>query len=396
VTSTQSMHARMASVLRGERPQHLPLITRIDFWHRHHLYNKTLPEEFRGLSTLEISRALGIGRQATQNPGCYKFHGLEVKVTCNENVVFHQSDPELDSFPTLPDLVPNDIAGTTLTEFITPLGRLTLVHKMITAMVSAGVTRPLIEKHPICAPEDYRIYEYILERAEYVPRFEHFLEAQTDLGEHGWLIPMLDRSPFQNLLLDAIGEIPLFYALHDNPTSIERLLVLLDALTVEKLHKLADLPVPYIEFNDNIEGSMTNPRLFRQHCLPRYQHYADILHAQGKKMGSHTDGNLEPLVDLLAQCGLDVCESFTPHPLTPVTFAQAWDAWRDGPCIWGGIPSYYLEARASQEECEAYIEHILEVIEDGLIILGVVDAIMADNQIERLRWIAHRIEEQVQ
>jgi hypothetical protein len=383
----------MESVLRAERPQRLPLITHIEFWHRHHLYNDTLPQEFRGLSILEISRALGIGRLDSQSPGVFKFHGLEVKITCNDDVVFHQRDPEMDTFPTLHDLVPNDIAGTTLTEFITPLGRLTMVHEMIKEMLSAGVTRPSTKKHPICAPEDYRIYEYILERAEYVPRFEGFLEAQSALDEHGWLIPMLDRSPFQSLLLDAIGEIPLFYALHDHPTRVERLLDLLHALTVDKLHKLADLPVPYIEFNDNIEGSMTNPRLFKRYCLPRYQEYAEIMHAQGKKMGSHTDGNLESLVELLAQCGLDVCESFTPHPLTPLTFAQAWDAWQDGPRIWGGIPSYYLEARASQKECEAYIEHILEVIGDGLIILSIVDAVMADNQIERLRWIAQRIEE---
>jgi hypothetical protein len=361
----------MASVLRAERPQRLPLITRIDFWHHHHLYNNTLPQEFQGLSSLEISRILGIGRQKTQSPGCYKFRGLEVKVTCSDDVVFHQGDPELDFFPTLPDLVPNDIAGTTLTELITPIGRLTLVHEMNAAMLSAGVTRPLVKKHPICTLEDYRIYEYVLERAEYVPRFERFLDAQSALGEHGWLIPMLNRTPFQSLLLDAIGEIPLFYALHDSPILVERLLDLLNALTMEKLHKLSGLPVPYIEFNDNLEGSMTNPRLFKRYCLH----------------------HLEPLVKLLAQCGLDVCESFTPHPLTPLTFAQAWDAWRDGPLIWGGIPSYFLEARASQEECDVYIDHILDVIGDGLIILGIVDAVMADNHIERLRWIAQRIEE---
>jgi hypothetical protein len=257
--------------------------------------------------------------------------------------------------------------------------------------VAAGVTAPLIQKHPICTPEDYRIYADILARAEYVPQFDRFAQAESALGEDGWLIPLLDRMPFQSLLLDVIGEVPLFYALHDNLSEVERLLDLLDELTMQQLHHLADLEVPYIEFNDNIEGSMTNPRLFRKYCLPAYQRYADILHTQGKLMGAHTDGNLKPLVGLIRDCGLDVCESFTPHPLTPLTFEDAWQAWANGPIIWGGIPSYYLEERASQAELEEYVERMLAVVGDGRIILGVVDAVMADNDIERLRWIAQRI-----
>ena len=86
-----------------------------------------------------------------------------------------------------------------------------------------------------------------------------------------------------------------------------------------------------------------------------------------------------------------MCESFTPHPLTPLTFEDAWDAWRDGPLIWGGIPSYYLEPRASLVELEEYVESLLEVIGEEPIILGIVDAVMADNDIERLRWIAQRV-----
>jgi len=33
-------------------------------------------------------------------------------------------------------------------------------------------------------------------------------------------------------------------------------------------------------------------------------------------VGSHTDRNLKPLLRLLTESGLDVCESFSPYPLT--------------------------------------------------------------------------------
>lgn len=385
------MHDRMSAVLNGERPHLLPFITHIEFWHRHHERQGTLPAALRNLSSLEISKALGIGRLTTESPGSYRYRGLEVKVRFNDELVFHQTDPVLDYFPFLRELVPNDRPGRTDVELFTSKGILTMRYIMNADTVEAGVTSPLIQKHPICAPEDYPVYEHIMENAEYVPQFERFSAKEAETAGDGWVVPMLDRTPFQSLLLNALGEVPLFYALHDDLPAVERLLTLLDERTCEALQALAGLDVPYVEFNDNIEGSMTNPNLFRQYCLPAYQTYADILHAQGKKMGAHTDGNLKPLVDLIAKCGLDVCESFTPHPLTPLTIEEAWEAWQDGPLIWGGIPSYYLEERCSQVEFETYVERLLSLVGEGSIILSVVDAVMADNNIERVRWIAQRV-----
>jgi hypothetical protein len=73
---------------------------------------------------------------------------------------------------------------------------------------------------------------------------------------------------------------------------------------------------------------MTNPKLFKKYVLPEYQHYAEILHSEGKKLGSHTDGDLKALVNMLPECGLDVCESFTLAPITNCTFEEAWKAWK--------------------------------------------------------------------
>jgi uroporphyrinogen-III decarboxylase len=140
---------------------------------------------------------------------------------------------------------------------------------------------------------------------------------------------------------------------------------------------------------------MTNPKLFAEFCLPYYQRYVEILHGQDKKVGSHTDGNLKPLLNLLAESGLDVCESFSPFPLTECTFEDAWKAWQDGPMIWGGIPSPILEERTSQNEFQQYIEGLLRVIADRPMILGVGDMVMVNNSIERVRDIANKVEDHI-
>ena len=117
------------------------------------------------------------------------------------------------------------------------------------------------------------------------------------------------------------------------------------------------------------------------------------MHGLGIKVGSHTDGNLKSLLGLLGESGLDLCESISPAPLTPYTFEEVWNAWENGPIIWGGIPSPILEARTPEAEFQAYVERILETIDEPRIILGVVDMVLPINAIERVRYIAQRVEE---
>jgi hypothetical protein len=386
------MRERVLAIMTGKKPDRIPFIDRIDFWYQHHLYNGTMPDEYKELSEAEIYREVGIGQQAWEQPYAYKYHGVEIISSFEGEVVLHDRDPVLKFFPTVIDLITPDIAGVTMTEFITPMGKLSVQHKMLTNMMAAG-TLPYMIDHIIKGPEDYRIFEYIIERAEFLPLYEDFFINEVDLGNHGFLTPSLDRIPFQSLLIDVIGETELFYALHDNPASVDRLLTLLDAQTTEKLNQMADLTVPFVEFGDNLDGFMTNPRLFKKYCLPNYQRYSESLHQQGKKMGSHTDGNLQPIVGLIAECGLYVCESFTPAPITDCTFEEAWEAWQEGPIIWGGIPSYYLEERIEDHIFYEYVDHLLEIVGSSPFILGVGDAVMSDNNIDRVRYIAERVED---
>jgi hypothetical protein len=109
-------------------------------------------------------------------------------------------------------------------------------------------------------------------------------------------------------------------------------------------------------------------------------------------VGSHTDGNLKPLVDLLPESGLDVCESFTPQPLTELPFEEAWDKWRNGPSIWGGIPSSLLEERTEQQVFEAFVDKLLATVGKGPVIIGVGDMVLDNNQIDRVKYIAEKVE----
>jgi uroporphyrinogen-III decarboxylase len=259
-------------------------------------------------------------------------------------------------------------------------------------MVASG-TQPYMEEHILKESGDYKAFEFILNNSELIPLYDSIREKQEEMGDIGFVVPMMSRSPFQQILINCVGEIPLFQMLHDSPGYVDKLLTVLDERYQEDIQSLAGLDWPYVEFDDNLDGTMTNPHLFKKYSLPLYQKYTDLLHAQGKKVGSHTDGNIKPLLGLLVESGLDVCESFTPAPVTDCTFSKALDAWSDkGPIIWGGIPSPLLEARTNEEEFRRFVNHVLDTIQDRPIILGIGDMVMSNNLIERVQYIAEQIE----
>lgn len=389
-----TMRDRISAVLQGSKPDRLPFIDRMELWYASKSYQDTMPQRFQGMSLNDVHRLVGMGRQKFTAPYAFKLHGVEVVVEFENEVVCRESEPVSEYFPAAwaPEQVPRDKAGTTRIEFITSVGKLQMKYVYADSMVQMGGAEPLLAEHLIKSEEDYQAVEYILERAEFVPLFENIFKDEKMLGENGFVVPCLHRIPFQQLLLEYLGEMQLFTAVYDNPNFIDRLLSIIDNQYVEILKGLSELSVIYVEFPDNLDGVMTNPRLFEKYSLPYYQKYTDVLHGQGKKVGCHTDGNVKPLLNLLAQSGLDVCESFSPFPLTECTFEEAWEKWQNGPMIWGGIPSPILEERTNENDFQEYVHRLLETIGDQPIILGVGDMVLGNNLIERVEYIANEVE----
>ena len=385
---------RITSVLQGKTPDCHPFLDRMEIWFDSSRQTEDVPEIYSAMSLNDIHKTVGMGRQKFSTPYALKLNDVEVVYAFEDTIISRESDPILESFSALwaPPEISRVKAGSTRIEYITPVGKVGLKYAVDESTISFGGIEPYLTEHLIKEDADYRTAEYIIERAEVVPRFDIIAADEQDLGEHGFAVPFIHRIPFQQALLEYLGEIPLFTALYENRQRLDRLIALLDEQLTEILQRLSDLPSIYVEFGDNLDGMMTNPKLFEKYSLPHYQKYADILHGQGKKVGSHTDGNLKPLVSLLAECGLDVCESFSPAPLTECIFEEAWQAWQNGPIIWGGIPSPLLEARTNEKEFHDYIQRLLEIVGNQPIIFGIGDMVLGNNLIERIEYIASEIE----
>jgi hypothetical protein len=387
-----SIRERVDAVLSGRKTDRLPFLDRLENWHRCHTRAGTLPAQYASLSLPQIYRAVGMGQQKFVVPYGLRLRGVEVIASFDGEITYREAEPVLESFPGMWDVVAADRPGVTVTRLLTPAGKLAVRHEVLPETVAMGA-EPYLREHLIKEEADYRTVEYILERAELVPQFEKLTAAEGLVGEAGYAVPLVHRIPFQQVLLEYLGELRLFYALHDDPGPVHRLLVLLDEQVRHILYGLAGLPASYVEFPDNLHGGMTNPRLFARYCLPDLQRYTELLHEQGKKAGSHTDGDVGPLLALLRESGLDVCESISPYPLTTSTLEGIWEAWRGGPIIWGGIPSPILEEeRMDEASFRRFISDLLQLVGSGPIVLGVGDLVMGNNSIERVKYIAEQVE----
>lgn len=386
-----SVRETVLDVLQGRESKQIPFLCRLDSWLRGRQHQNAVPPQYHGLELHEIHATLGVGHLDWLSPVTHRYRQVELIMQRDGETIRHEHEPQISYFPDLWGLVPVDQPGTVTTELITPVGKLICEHRITEETRRSGTNRPEMVTHPLRSPADGRVYEFILEKAELIPQFKEFCVAEAGLGENGYLVPLLNRTPLQSLLTDAFGETAGLMALRRAPDQIQRLMDLIDARLVEALSALSELLVPYVEFRENLDAATTSPDLFRQYAVPYYQRYSDILHRQGKLLGAHTDGNLKPLLGKLPESGLDVCESFAPAPLSDCTFEEAWEAWSHGPLIWGGIPSTYLEPRTPESELHAYVEALLQRIGDKPIILSIADGVMSDNDIERLRWIAQRL-----
>ena len=387
-----SVYDRMMAILDGRKPDRYPFIGRLELWRKGLLRTGTLPEPYREMRLTDIHREVGFGRQQMLGAFRLRLHGVEMVVRYEGDVIRRETDPVLERFPDVSEVVPGDRVGVTAVEFITQAGTLTMEYTVLEAMLAAGA-RAYISKHPITRDDDYAVVEYIIEKTEVIPEFERIYAQQNAFGGDGFVVPSIERIPFQQLLIDYLDTSEFFFALHDNPVKIGRLLTLLDERVSYVMDLVSGLEAPYVEIGDNVDGMMTNPRLFEQYCMEPYQRYSDMAHSQGKKIGSHMDGNLKPILHQLTESGLDVIESFSPAPLTPCTVKEAMGVWGEKPLVWGGIPCVLLEAGTPEAELEGYLRDLLAFLDGRPIILNVVDMVLPINEIDRVRRIAEIVEE---
>jgi methylmalonyl-CoA mutase cobalamin-binding domain/chain len=364
MTTTHKQRILMAA--RGEMPDVIPYVPRIDLWYNANSISDTLPKRHRGRTQDEISRAEGWPLHKVV-PEYLKVRTPEDRLHRAIGVFSLKETPFQYKFSSDIEIRAKVEGESTHVEYHTPIGMVSATILFTQEMRKAGVSITWVEEHIIKRPEDYRVLGYIFENLELVPDVEDYAKWQNEIGEDGVAVAMgvMAASPMHHILKYFVEPTTFYYHYNDYPKEMHALAQSMENYFNQVLRITLDSPAEAVLWGGNFDDMITYPSFFEKEIMPWLRKAADTLGANGKMVICHCDGENLGLMDLIGESGMHVAEAVTPHPMTKVTIEEYYQRWSDKLTIFGGIPeTLLLEETATDEDLEAYLDYLFRVIAD--------------------------------
>jgi uroporphyrinogen-III decarboxylase len=162
----------------------------------------------------------------------------------------------------------------------------------------------------------------------------------------------------------------------------------------QSLQAAADCPAEVFLLGANYDSAIQYPPFFEKYIRPGLAEFADMLHARGKYLLTHTDGENRGLLQQYVASRFDIADSVCPHPMTRLTIGEVRRAFDGRITIMGGIPSVaLLKDCMNDRQFEQFLDEFFEQIGAGdHLILGVSDTTPPAAEFNRLLRIAERTE----
>jgi uroporphyrinogen-III decarboxylase len=262
-------------------------------------------------------------------------------------------------------------------------------------MLDGGTSMSWINAHAIRELRDFAVVGYIFSHLKVELQLEGYLARQQQIGDRGIVIGYTSGAacPVQHIMKELMTLEQFFYAMHDYPTAVERLADDMQPFYESIQGCAAESPAEVVLLGGNYDASITFPRFFEKHILPALRDYAGVLHARGKYLMTHPDGENRGLLGLYVQAGFDVADSLCPYPMTRCRLEEIREVFADRITIWGGIPSILLNsASATEEEFRRFIDDLVDRYgRESHLILGVSDMVTAECEWDRLQYVIDRV-----
>jgi uroporphyrinogen-III decarboxylase len=230
--------------------------------------------------------------------------------------------------------------------------------------------------------------------ATVTPTYDAYIAYDQEIGSDGLPMVLIGPDPMYRILQTLIGFNNAFYHLYDHRTQVMHLYDVITEFTHKIQQVVLDSPARLIQHGEHFDAKMTPPNIYREFMLPYFQEFTDKLHAKGKSITCHADADLSNLLELIIESGFDMAECFVTFPMVPLPLKRAREVLGDKVIIWGGIPSAILGNPTTDAQFASYMHQLRKDIAPGdAFILGVADNVMAEAKLERIKYITHFVEE---
>jgi hypothetical protein len=268
----------------------------------------------------------------------------------------------------------------------TPVGRQRAVYRR---SPTSPWPRPV--KWPIANEDEMRVAAWREARRTWTWDQEKYEALSSEWAGLGAPTMYMPRTTVQKLFIDEMGVEAAIFALLDWPAACEAYFEALESSAERLMDVLAESPIEIVNFGDNVHASTLSPDLFRRHVLPVYQRRCERLHAAGKFVHAHWDGDCRPLLPFARETGLDGIEAITPQPQGDVTLEETRDALGDM-FLLDGIPAVYFDRTFSEETLLECARRCIDLFAPHLV-LGISDEISATGDLERVRMVGRLVDD---
>lgn len=119
----------------------------------------------------------------------------------------------------------------------------------------------------------------------------------------------------------------------------------------------------------NKKTPMFSPAMWEKYLLPNYIKMIDTLHAHGcKNVFFHSDGNIAPFLDLLAEAGFNGLNPLEPR--CGLDLVKLRNKYGKKFVFFGGVCNTEILPRGNKKEIEAHVRPLIDLGRDGGLIIG--------------------------
>ena len=380
---------RMLATLRGQPVDRLPFVPRLDLWYNANKLAGTLPDRLAGASLFDVADELDVGFHAVV-PNFRDLRGPQDDLDRGLGLYRLRTFPHRTELRDVQRIVQHD-GDRTFVEYRTPVGSIRTGVLFDDQMRKAGITITHICEYAIKEPADYEVVGFIFENAEVVAEYDNYRAFQEQVGDRGLAIAFtnLAASPVHLLQRELVEPLQFFYEMHDHPDELTRCAERIQIWFDRAFAVTADSPAEVVFSGANYDATMTYPPFFAEHIAPALARQADVLHANGKFLLTHTDGENRGLLEHYVDSRIDIADSICPKPMTSLTVKDVREVFGDRITIWGGIPSVsVLENSMSDRDFEAHVEKLLADLGRGdHMILSIADTTPPAAKFSRIERI---------
>jgi uroporphyrinogen-III decarboxylase len=380
---------RILAALRGQPVDRLPWVPRLDLWYKANRYRGTLPAQWAEASLMEIVHDLGVGCHAVipdfldvEEPDQVADRALGLDHVPNS--------PVRVRFRTARRLVRRD-GDAIHVRYELPQGALTAKVLHTEDMRRSGVTMLHVAEPVVKSLADYELVGALFEDLEVEYHPARYEALRDEVGEAGVVVAWagIAASPVHHLLKELVPYDQFYFDLHDHPEVVLRTARRMEGYFAQVLQACCRSGAELVMFGANYDLMVTPPPLFAEHLAPWLKRAADTLHAAGKLLVTHTDGENDRLTRFYVESGVDVADSVCPAPMTRLTLADYRSHFGTRPAIWGGLCSIcVLPESMSEAQFEAHVAGALDSVGDGRgIVFSLADTTPPAASVERIRRI---------